>query len=269
MAMFAVTVALKVLTLNIAHGAPWLVPMPLLRTPWGLRRALDGIAALLAREAPDVVALQEVDRPCLFNGGVDQVAHVATGAGYGHVLHGPHLRVPGLFAQGTALLSRLPLHEPEARCFDSDRAVDKGYVAATIHWRGLAVDVVSVHLDPFSAERRLRQVQRLAQALGRRTARPRVVMGDLNAREGTPDRTVERLCESAGLRAHALGDGEPTYPVSRPRERLDWVLASPELCFTRYARVDARLSDHFPVLAELVPVGPGSGVGVERTARRG
>ncbi|NMO17714.1 hypothetical protein HPC49_30820 [Pyxidicoccus fallax] len=249
--MFAVPVPLRVLTLNIAHGAPWLVPMPFLRTPWGLRRALDGISALLAREAADVVALQEVDRQCLFSGGVDQVARIAEGAGYAHVLHGPHLRVPGLFAQGTALLSRVPMHEPDVRSFESDRAVDKGYVAASIQWRGLDIDVVSVHLDPFSPERRLRQVERLARALVQRPARPRVVMGDLNAREGTPDGTVEQLCESAGLVAHSLGSGEPTYPVSRPRERLDWILASPELRFTRYARVDARVSDHFPVVAEL------------------
>ncbi|MBZ4418723.1 endonuclease/exonuclease/phosphatase family protein [Myxococcus sp. RHST-1-4] len=252
---------LRVLTLNVAHGAPWRVPMPFLRTPWGLRRTLDGIAALLAREAADVVALQEVDRQCLFSGGVDQVAHVAKKAGYGHVLHGPHLRVPGLFAQGTALLSRLPLHAPEARSFEADRAVDKGYVAASIHWQGMSIDMVSVHLDPFSPERRLRQVRRLAHALGQRPARARVVMGDLNSREGTPDRTVERLCESAGLHAHALGSGEPTYTVSWPRERLDWILASPELRFTRYARVDAFLSDHFPVMAELDWAGPGQSQG--------
>ena len=240
---------LRVLTLNIAHGAPWAVPLPFLRPPWSLRRAMDGLGALLAREAADVVALQEVDRQCLFSGWVDQVARIAEAGGYPHVLHGPHWRVPGVFEQGTALLSRLPLHEPEARSFDSDRAVDKGYVAATIHWQGLRIDVVSVHLDPFSAPRRLRQVERLALALARRASRPRVVMGDLNSREGTPDRTVERLCEAAGLQAHA--DGLPTYPASAPRERLDWILASPELRFTRHARVEDVLSDHFPVVAEL------------------
>ncbi len=242
---------LRVLTFNIAHGAPFVVPMPFLRSPGGLRRTMDGIAALLAREAADVVALQEVDRRCLFSGWLDQVAHVAQGAGYAHVLHGPHLRVSGLFAQGTALLSRLPLHEPEARSFEEDRAVDKGYVAASIHWRDSVIDLVSVHLDPFSAERRLRQVRRLTQALDLRPSRLRVVMGDLNSREGGADRTVEQLRESAGLRAHAPGGDEPTYPVSRPRERLDWILASPELRFTRYARVDSVLSDHFPVVAEL------------------
>jgi endonuclease/exonuclease/phosphatase family metal-dependent hydrolase len=242
---------LRVLTLNIAHGAPWRVPLPLLRAPFGLRRALDAIAGVLSREAADVVALQEADRKSLFSGWVDHVARIAEGAGYPHVLHGAHLDVPGCFAQGTALLSRLPLHEPESHSFGEDRAVDKGWVAACVHWRGVAVDVVSVHLDPFSAPRRLRQAGQLARGLEGRPSRPRVVMGDFNSHEGNPGATVEALCGAAGLAAHAPGGGEPTYTPARPRERLDWILASPALRFVRHARVDARVSDHFPVVAEL------------------
>lgn len=240
---------LRVLTFNLAHGAPWLVPMPFLRPPGHLRRTLDGVAALLAHEAADVVALQEVDRRCLFSGGVDQVARIAEQAGYPHVLHGAHLKVPGLFEQGTALLSRHPLHAPEARSFEADRAVDKGYVVAGIHWRGVVIDVVSVHLDPFSPLRRLRQVQRLVEALDRRPAKLRVVMGDLNSHAGHSDGLVERLRQSARL--HTPEDGEPTYTTASPRERLDWILASPELGFTRYARVHSLLSDHLPVIADV------------------
>ncbi|MFP2909649.1 endonuclease/exonuclease/phosphatase family protein [Pyxidicoccus sp. 3LFB2] len=244
---------LKVLTFNIAHGAPSLVPMPFLRPPTSLRRTLEGIATLLAQEAADVVALQEVDRQCLFSGGVDQVARIAGQAGYPHVLHGAHLRVPGLFEQGTALLSRHPLHEPEVGGFERDRAVDKGYVVAALHWQGQVIDVVSVHLDPFSGPRRLRQAQRLAEALNRRhrPARLRVVLGDLNSHERHPGGMLEQLCASARLHTHKPGGGEPTYTSAAPRERLDWVLASPELRFTRYARVHSRLSDHLPVVAEL------------------
>ncbi|MCP3136081.1 endonuclease/exonuclease/phosphatase family protein [Pyxidicoccus xibeiensis] len=252
---------LKVLTFNIAHGAPYLVPMPFLRPRAALRRTLDGIAALLAQEAADVVALQEVDRKCFFSGGVDQVAHIAAAAGYAHVLHGEHLRVPGLFAQGTALLSRVPLHEPEVVFFQADRAVDKGFVAAAIHWKGHVVDVVSVHLDPFSQPRRLRQVQRLAEALERRHRQGRllVVMGDFNSSEGNPGKTVERLCASVRLHLHEPGGGEPTYTTTWPRQRLDWILVSPELRYVRHARVPTVLSDHFPVMAELDLVGASQG----------
>ncbi|MFP2926714.1 endonuclease/exonuclease/phosphatase family protein [Pyxidicoccus sp. 3LG] len=244
---------LKVLTFNIAHGAPFLVPAPFLRPPGSLRRTLDGVAALLVHEAADVVALQEVDRKCLFSGGVDQVAHIAEQAGYAHVLHGVHLRVPGVFAQGTALLSRHPLHEPEVGLFQGDRAVDKGFVVASIHWEGHDVDMVSVHLDPFSPQRRQRQARRLAEALERRhrPGRLRVLMGDLNSSEGNPGATVERLCEAARLRSYEPGAGGPTYTTTRPRQRLDWILVSPELRYLHHARVHSVLSDHFPVVAEL------------------
>jgi endonuclease/exonuclease/phosphatase family metal-dependent hydrolase len=246
---------LKVLTYNLAHGAPYLVPMPFLRPPSRLRRTLDGIAALLAREAADVVALQEVDRACLFSGGVDQVARIADRAGYAHVLHGAHGKVPGLFEQGAALLSRLPLHAPESHPLGT---VDKGFVVASVHWEGLVIDVVSVHLDPFSAKGRQRQVRRMVEALERRPARLRVVMGDLNSHERHPEGLVAQLCGAARLQAHALEGGEPTYTSARPAQRLDWILASPALRFTRYTRVLSRLSDHLPVVAELEAAQPSS-----------
>ncbi|MBZ4330657.1 endonuclease/exonuclease/phosphatase family protein [Corallococcus sp. AS-1-12] len=88
---------LKVLTLNVAHGAPFAVPLPFLRGRSALLGTLDRVAALLAREGADVVALQEADRASLFSGRVDQVARIAEQAGYPHVHHGVHSGVPGLF----------------------------------------------------------------------------------------------------------------------------------------------------------------------------
>lgn len=242
------------LTLNVAHGAPFAVPLPFLRRRSALLGALDAVAALLTREAADVVALQEADRSSLFSGRVDQVERIATRAGYPHVHHGVHSGVPGLFAQGTALLSRHRLEAREAAHFGRDRRMDKGYVVATLAAQDRpAIDVVSLHLDPFSAAVRLRQVDRLIQALRQRPERPRIVLGDFNADDTGGDGPVARLC--AALELHTPHDGEPTYPAPHARQRLDQVLASSTLRFTRYARLPDAVSDHHAVVAELTEAG--------------
>ena len=243
---------LKVLTLNVAHGAPFAMPLPFLRRRSALLGTLDAVAALLEREAADVVALQEVDRASLFSGRVDQVEHIAARAGYPHVHHGVHSGVAGLLAQGTALLSRHPLEACDSAHFGRDRRVDKGYVVATVKGKdgdGPGHDVVSLHLDPFSAPVRRRQVDLLIQALRQRPERPRVVLGDFNAEDTVVDGPVARLCAALGL--HTPAGAEPTWPQPRAQQRLDLILAPSPLRFTRYERLPEAVSDHHAVVAEL------------------
>ncbi len=44
---------------------------------------------------------------------------------------------------------------------------------------------------------------------------------------------------------------QPTFPAASPARRLDWILASPELEFVTYRPVEAYLSDHLGVVAEV------------------
>ena len=244
---------LQVLTLNIAHGVPTLpVPLPFLLPRARLLGHLDRVAELLAREKADVVALQEVDRPGLFSGKVDPLERVAGRAGYAHALHGPHLHFQGVCTRGTALLSHHPLREPESRRFDGVAHVDKGYVLAAVDLgQGRLLDVVSTHLDFASEHRRQRQAVLITEALQRRADRPRVVLGDMNARRGTPGVPLERMMKALALHTPDPGGGEPTYKAHAPRLRLDWILASPELRFTSHRVLPDRVSDHLAVAAGL------------------
>ncbi|MET0403093.1 MAG: endonuclease/exonuclease/phosphatase family protein [Cystobacter sp.] len=243
---------MKVLTLNIAHGVPSIpIPLPFLLPRRRLLAHLEQMAELLAKEGADVVALQEVDRAGLFSGKVDPLERLAERAGYAHLLHGAHLHAPGVCARGTALLSRRPLLEPQWNSFEADRAVDKGYVVAAVEEQGRLLDVVSVHLDSFSARCRRRQVTRLLGALGHRPARPRLVLGDLNAPGSAPDDAPALLRRALALRTPDAEAGEPTYPASRPVQRLDWILASPELHIRAQHTLTERVSDHLAVAATL------------------
>jgi endonuclease/exonuclease/phosphatase family metal-dependent hydrolase len=244
---------LKVLTLNIAHGVPSLpVPLPFLLPRHRLLEALDQMAALLARENADVVALQEVDRAGLLSGKVDPLERLAERAGYAHVFHGPHLHLEGFCTRGTALLSHRPLVETESWRFEGVRPVDKGYVLAAMDLgEGRVVDVVSAHLDFSSELRRQQQALRITEALQRRPLRPRVVMGDMNSRRGNPGVGLERMMKTLPLHTHEPGGGEPTYKAHAPRLRLDWILASPGLRFTHHRTLTDRVSDHLAVEAVL------------------
>jgi endonuclease/exonuclease/phosphatase family metal-dependent hydrolase len=88
---------------------------------------------------------------------------------------------------------------------------------------------------------------------------PRVLVGDFNLTPDTPGHG--RLIEGAGLRDlwEALGKGESEAGTchdwdGKPKTRIDWILASPDLEpesieRSMYRRDGRYPSDHFPVVA--------------------
>lgn len=244
---------LRVMTLNIAHatGVPQVGGFVQQRTRSDF---LEAIGALVRREGATVVAMQEVHRPTEGASGLDHLSRIQRVSGYADGFFGTHLVATEKGReQGTALLSNLPLGSPSSRALNHGPGDDKGYVRATLsvpQWLGREVDVYSVHLDPFSEEKRLKQVLSLADALRDRT-RPAIVMGDFNAKYRGPFRTIGRLLTLTDLRAHDLAGGDATFPAFWPRNRIDWILATPELEFVRHRNVNAGVSDHQGVVAEL------------------
>jgi endonuclease/exonuclease/phosphatase family metal-dependent hydrolase len=244
--------ALRVMTLNIAHG--WKRPFPPEPGARAVSKNLDAIAGVVAREAPDVVAFQEIDDRSWWSGDLDETALLATRAGYAHYAFGAHRKMGGLLhdAHGTALVSLLPLAGPESRAFRTSFLDDKGFVVATVSPDGLgAIDVVSVHLDPFFDGSRQAQVRQMTRALASR-GRPLVVVGDMNCAWKDGRTAVAALARALGLRAR-FGDGAaPTYSAARPWRRIDWILVSPDLDFADYRTLDDIVSDHRGVVADIV-----------------
>lgn len=245
---------LRLMTLNVAHARRQGRHQALLSEST-LRGNLAAIAAVLRREAPDVVALQEADGPSAWSGGFDHVATLAALAGFDHAFRGEHNPFSlGRFdlSSGTALLARVPLHEPRSLAFGETWRDTKGFVAATVETETLgarAIDVVSLHLD-FLAERvRRRQVEQLV-ARFRGRERPLVVLGDFNCEWSERRRCLDLLRRELGLRPVAT-PGHATFPSWRPLVRLDWILLSEELDFVAYETLPDRLSDHLGVVADV------------------
>jgi endonuclease/exonuclease/phosphatase family metal-dependent hydrolase len=248
---------LRLLTLNVAHGRRTGPHQALLKSPV-LERNLRDIALAVKGLGPDVVALQEADGPSAWSGNFDHVATLARLADLGDFYRGEH-NPWGLgrfrLSSGTALLARWPLSEPASQRFALSWRDTKGFVVATVavpEWEGLEVDLASVHLDFLTPAARRRQIAHLVEALGRRQ-RPLVLLGDLNCCWRRDPRSMDLLTEELGLTAHQPHARVPTFPASRPRRRLDWILVSPELQFVAYRTLPVPLSDHLGVLAEVVP----------------
>jgi exodeoxyribonuclease-3 len=238
---------------------------------WNIRTGggdrLDAIAQVIRREAPDVLALQELrgfDRS-----GARRMHEVADAVGMT-----PHL-APSLLGQPVAVLVRPP-----------GRIVATGSARLHLHHAAAAVTVatdrgpltvVSTHLNPVSPRRRVREARWLAAhygpaperfgrgqgwtgAVADRVQRMVVLAGDLNAldpwsdhtdrlarlpeqyrsrhlrRDGTADTGTVAAFDAAGLtdlwRVAGAGEGL-TAPTTRgggaefSGMRLDYVLGSP------------------------------------------
>jgi endonuclease/exonuclease/phosphatase family metal-dependent hydrolase len=253
----AIALALRVMTINCAHGARAPLP-PLFVGRATIARNLDAIGTAIDDVHPDVVALQEIDRGAFWSGHIDEVARVADGARMPHYAFGAHRDVPQLgMHHGTAVLSRAAMSHPTSAAFHTSFLDDKGWVRVTIAPEALGgrpVDFVSVHLDPFTPWARRRQIAMMARAFEHRE-RPLVVMGDMNASWGRDGRgDMARLARALGLHAWAPAEPLGTYPAGRPWRRIDWILLSPDLAFASYATVPANVSDHRGVVADIVPV---------------
>jgi len=242
---------LRVMTLNVAHGRGEAFHQLLQKSDTTVQN-LNEISAMLKREQPDVVALQEADAPSFWSGNFHHVDYLARQASFSSAVNGTHVDGPGL-AYGTALLANTDLRHAESVTFNPDVSLTpKGFVVSTVTWPGqphVQVDVVSLHLD-FSSE--VTRQQQAIELIGfmRDRNRPMIVMGDFNAEWGGSDATVQLIASELALNAYdPEGRGQHTY--SYGDKRLDWILVSSGMEFREYQVVSDAVSDHRGVIAEL------------------
>jgi endonuclease/exonuclease/phosphatase family metal-dependent hydrolase len=242
---------LRVMTLNLAHGRGESFHQLLQKTDTTIRN-LNEISAMLKRERPDVVALQEADGPSFWSGNFHHVDYLARQGEFSSAVNGSQVDGLGL-KYGTALMSNIDLRQAEAITFNPDLALTpKGFVVSTIDWPGneqLQVDLVSLHLD-FSSEatRRLQAQELIAFMRGR--DRPMIVMGDFNTDWSDKYTTVRLIASELALKAYnPAAKGQNTFPLSN--KRLDWILVSGRFEFRDYQVVSDAVSDHRGVIAEL------------------
>lgn len=210
----------------------------------GLESSLDEISEEILQYAPEILALQEVDRGVDRTRKVDQTQVLADRGGYQGAFAGAIERGGGSF--GIALLSKLPFESverielPGAGSFEPRVAID-----AILCVGAERVRVIATHADIFATQANLRA---LADHVAATAGQGTILLGDLNA---TPDNGSLALFRGLGL-SDLLGDhseGPTFWPLG---SRVDYVLVdAPWRSRFQAAGISTRkVSDHFAAFAD-------------------
>ncbi len=206
----------------------------------------ESIAKVIEDSGADIVALQEVSRVRLLDGGTDLALWLSRRLNMPFLFHGDEEPI-----WGNAILSRYPiLQHGQAALPDEDALISRGYLWAEIDIGGEApLFLIATHLHHVEADHyiRLKQVPALLDLWGGRPLT--VLLGDLNAE---PDWEEMALLYGAGLIDSWLetggGDGF-TWPAVGADKRIDWIWHTADLIAVRAEVVQTLASDHLPVLA--------------------
>lgn len=229
------------------------------------RRSERRVAGVIADNAPEVVALQELDLGRSRSAGVDQAALIAERLGFHHCFHPAMQR--GDEQYGDAILSRWPLRVRQAGELPSALAFPFRERRAVL-WVECATDhgswqLINTHFGVGWGERREQAAALAGDAwIGRASrAGPLVVAGDFNS---PPASAAFRLLASAVTPAR----GAPTFPTTFPFLAIDHFFVGPRVavhrCFSPRSLASRYASDHFPLVADLEWLGPGTDGADER-----
>jgi len=234
---------LRVLSYNVHHANPPDRPGVI---------DLDAIAAVIRREQPDVVMLQEIDVHTGRSGKtVDEAAELGRKTGL-HAYFIKGIDYDG-GEYGVALLSRFEMTNRRRIPLPTDSAT-KGEPRvlglATIQLPNKrAVTLACTHLDAQKASvNRHLQATEIARIL-KQEKLPVILAGDFN---DYPDSETLRLLRT--VVEPSCQTCPPTIPVENPKRAIDFITFTPQAAFrvVEHRVIPERLaSDHLPVLAVL------------------
>jgi len=247
----AVEPALRVMTLNVAHGRSDGPNQIFLGRP-DFEDNLSAVSELLRESRADIVALQEVDGPSRWSGMFDHAIVLARDASYPWHFRADHA-ASWLYRYGTAVLSRLPVYASRSHRFEATPPTPtKGLVVSEVRVPNatgteIDIDVLSVHFDFLSERAKRRQLAELVDVLNRR-GNATILLGDFNSTWDDTDSIVRELVGQTGLSAYEPESGQL---ATHGDARLDWILISDEFRFEDYRVLPDVVSDHQPVVADI------------------
>jgi len=212
---------------------------------------VDAIVQAIAKQKPDLVALQEVDVNTKRSGNINQAVVLAK-----------KLKMNFYFGKaidhdggdyGVAILSRFPLTNQQTYKLPKNadaKAEQRVLAIATAEIaKNQFIRFASTHLDAQRPEEnRIMQAKEIVKLTANETL-PLIVAGDLNAAPGTEsisifDTAFTRTCSECAF----------TIPVINPRKTIDHIafkIGNPFKVITHEVIPERYASDHLPVLAVL------------------
>jgi endonuclease/exonuclease/phosphatase family metal-dependent hydrolase len=233
---------LKVMSYNIHHCNP---------PSAGDKIDVEAIAAVINKEKPDFVALQEVDVNTERSGkGKHQARQLADLTGMNFYFAKAIDHQGGDY--GVAVLSRFPILDSLQYILPIDNTIGGeirtiAAVTAEIS-KGKKVIFASTHLD-LKEENRKTQSELIVKHFAT-APYPVIIGGDFNA---LPDSPVITYLDKHFTRS-CIRDCMPTIPVENPQRAIDFVMFKPSGIISSVSTrvIDEQYaSDHLPVLVEL------------------
>ena len=222
---------LRVVSYNIHHGA-------------GMDGKLDlqRIAGVIAKEKPDFVALQEVDKGVSRSGKVDQAAALGKMLGMHHAF--AKFMDLGGGEYGLAVLSKHPILETHVHKLPTG-AEPRVVLEVVSKVEGKKVSFVCIHLDWTKESLRVAQVKALDKVLEDRK-HPVLLVGDYNAE---PDSETMKLVAKSGVVVAKTG-AKLTWPADKPNVEIDYVVVRgmPAVKATSQVGDEKVASDHRPLV---------------------
>lgn len=240
----AVPKTLKVMTYNIHHGNPPAKPGVI---------DLQGIAAVINSQAPDLVALQELDVLTKRGEQVDQVKKLASLTGM-HSYFSKGIDFDG-GEYGVAILSRFKINHAERFPLPAQEGLaaearSLAVVNVTLA-NGQSVDFACTHLD-LKNEHRMLQVAEINKVLAARKGTV-ILAGDFNL---TADNPAMAVLEQHFTRS-CTENCAPTIPEVNPTKEIDFIFLkkqSPLKVLSHQVLENIYASDHLPVVVSyLIP----------------
>ena len=154
---------------------------------------------------------------------------------------------------GNALLSRWPIGDIGHFDVSDHRFEQRGLLHVPVHWQGVEVHVVVVHLGLIHASR-VRQIDRLAELIAAEVppGAPLLVAGDFNDWGEKLDGPMAAI--GLGRASAGAARAQRTFPSSVPMFALDRVYLRGMTCATAMVPRNSgwsRMSDHLPLVVEL------------------
>jgi endonuclease/exonuclease/phosphatase family metal-dependent hydrolase len=237
---FASSKTLRVMTYNIHVGV-------------GMDKKLDlpRVAAVINKQHPDLVGLQEVDRGVTRTQRIDEIAELAklTRMDYAFAFN---LHYQG-GQYGVAILSRLPIMATDHRLYQNTREAERrGFIRAEVKVNGRVLNFVTTHLDYQYDDGRLFEAQQLLSAL-KDVKGPLLVVGDFNdIPSGHAYQLMRYHFGDAWIESRGADEGF-SYPTDKPAKRIDYIFlrSTDRVRAKRAWIVNTEASDHIPVVADL------------------
>jgi endonuclease/exonuclease/phosphatase family metal-dependent hydrolase len=228
--------------------------------------SVEQVAAAIAEQSPDVIALQEVDVRRTRSGAVDQAQALAAILGMEHCFS-PAMSWSDAH-YGNAVLSRFPMRVLQRWLLPRPRGwpvEPRSALAVELDAPGGVIRLVNTHLGLLAFER-LAQIRALLVSPWLQNDQKLILCGDLNSRPGSRELrllrahltealpTPEGITLSFRKRSIRLARVAHSYPVALPFWRLDHLLHSAQVrvesCRVPRTALNRDASDHLPMIVD-------------------